>query len=159
MDTKVCTYCNKELPTHSFDTYPKNGKRYVKATCITCSNIKQRVWRKENKEKVKEQNKRSNANRDIEKRREFDRQRHHKRNYGISRETFEKECARLNNQCEICNTQVKTLHVDHCHEEGHNRGLLCGNCNRALGMMKDSTKILANAIKYLERNGNEQLQK
>ena len=60
MDTKVCTYCNKELPTHSFDTYPKNGKRYVKATCITCSNIKQRVWRKENPEKVKEQNRRAN---------------------------------------------------------------------------------------------------
>lgn len=60
METKACNDCNIELPIHSFDTYPKYGKRYVKGTCHSCSVIRQRKWRKENPEKVSLQNKRAN---------------------------------------------------------------------------------------------------
>lgn len=42
------------------------------------------------------------------------------------------------------------LVVDHCHSSGVVRGLLCHNCNRALGLLKDSTRNLESAIRYLE---------
>ena len=42
------------------------------------------------------------------------------------------------------------LVVDHCHATGTVRGLLCHNCNRALGLLHDNTEVLLNAIKYLE---------
>lgn len=42
------------------------------------------------------------------------------------------------------------LVVDHCHSSGEVRGLLCHNCNRALGLFKDSRENLLNAVEYLE---------
>ena len=42
------------------------------------------------------------------------------------------------------------LVVDHCHATGKVRGLLCHNCNRALGLLKDKISVLKNAIQYLE---------
>jgi len=41
------------------------------------------------------------------------------------------------------------LVVDHCHEGGQVRGLLCHNCNRALGLLKDDVDTLQKAIDYL----------
>jgi hypothetical protein len=45
---------------------------------------------------------------------------------------------------------VLPLVVDHCHSTGKVRGLLCHNCNRALGLLKDSEENLLRAITYLE---------
>lgn len=60
--------------------------------------------------------------------------------------------------CAIChevgfkmNEHVNSpLNVDHCHKTGQVRGLLCHNCNRALGLLKDDTRRLRSAISYLE---------
>lgn len=40
--------------------------------------------------------------------------------------------------------------IDHCHQTGKVRGLLCGRCNTALGMVKDSVECLINLINYLQ---------
>lgn len=74
--------------------------------------------------------------------------------YGI---TLEQYLGMFNDQggsCLICsvhrNTLPKDLHVDHCHETGQVRGLLCSSCNQGLGNFKDSIKSLENAISYLK---------
>lgn len=56
--------------------------------------------------------------------------------------------------CAICHgtATVGRLAVDHCHLTGKVRGLLCTNCNTALGKLKDSKELLLNAINYLEVN-------
>lgn len=55
--------------------------------------------------------------------------------------------------CKICNrhqTEFKiALAVDHCHETGKIRGLLCRKCNLLIGFCNDSIEQLNNAIKYL----------
>lgn len=43
--------------------------------------------------------------------------------------------------------------VDHCHKKGHVRGILCSECNRLLGKVKDNSELLKNLEKYLRRNG------
>jgi hypothetical protein len=57
-------------------------------------------------------------------------------------------------KCAICLTSDtdldKLLSVDHCHTTGKIRGLLCNNCNLALGNFKDNLNSLENAIKYLK---------
>ncbi len=60
-----------------------------------------------------------------------------------------------NHKCAICNNielrgEIEiALSVDHCHDTLKVRGLLCGNCNRAIGLLKDDIKLLQNAINYL----------
>lgn len=54
----------------------------------------------------------------------------------------------VGNACEICQSQAE-LEVDHDHVTGRYRGLLCGRCNRALGLLGDSPELLARAALYL----------
>lgn len=58
-----------------------------------------------------------------------------------------------NGVCEICKqlTDGISLAVDHDHSTGQIRGLLCANCNQALGKIKDSTDTARNMAKYLEK--------
>lgn len=44
------------------------------------------------------------------------------------------------------------LAVDHCHETGQIRGLLCTRCNTLLGMARDSEEVLMAAVRYLQRS-------
>ena len=81
-----------------------------------------------------------------------------KRTYGISIEDYQRMLSDQQGECKICKSEgfVMAEHhkmklvVDHCHATGIVRGLLCHNCNRALGLLHDNTKVLLNAIKYLE---------
>ena len=76
-----------------------------------------------------------------------------KRRLGLPFEDYELMVNNQNNLCAICKQPEKfngSLAVDHCHESGDVRGLLCTNCNRGLGHFKDSVEVLNNAIKYLE---------
>ena len=54
-------------------------------------------------------------------------------------------------KCAICGTSPKRLVVDHCHTQGHVRGLLCDNCNTAIGLLKDSSEHLRQAAAYLDQ--------
>ena len=59
-----------------------------------------------------------------------------------------------NNKCKICLVEFSnvTPNVDHCHITNEVRGLLCGPCNRGLGIFKDDIKVLTKAINYLEEH-------
>jgi hypothetical protein len=69
--------------------------------------------------------------------------------YGMSPETFQQMIKNQKGRCLTCNKLCSDLHVDHCHLTGKVRGLLCGPCNRALGMIKDNPDTLSRMIKYL----------
>lgn len=58
--------------------------------------------------------------------------------------------------CAICssaeNGRYKHLSIDHCHNSGKIRGLLCNNCNRGLGLLKDNPELLRKAASYVEEH-------
>lgn len=55
--------------------------------------------------------------------------------------------------CQLCNkffNKRQDLHIDHCHETGKVRGVLCRKCNVAIGSLGDNAQGLQKAIRYLE---------
>lgn len=69
----------------------------------------------------------------------------------------ESEAKRLEKitSCEVCNKDITYArkHVDHCHNTGIVRGVLCFNCNVALGNVREDISILQKLIQYLEVHG------
>lgn len=49
---------------------------------------------------------------------------------------------------------MKKLCVDHCHETGEVRGLLCSKCNTAIGMFQEDINVMYRAIEYLSKGVN-----
>lgn len=74
-----------------------------------------------------------------------------KATYNITPEQYQEMSDKNNGKCYICLEQKDYyLHVDHDHNTGYIRGLLCNNCNRALGLFKDNRESLLRAIQYLQ---------
>ena len=80
------------------------------------------------------------------------------RNYKITLADYEKMYLAQEGKCKICGGEgflmaehhKVRLVVDHCHSTGMVRGLLCHNCNRALGLLQDSVDSLQRALDYLK---------
>lgn len=80
--------------------------------------------------------------------------------YGIDEYKYEDMLISQGYKCAICRQEetaidkrtgkVFELSVDHCHETGAVRGLLCNKCNTGLGYFRDQISILQNAIRYLQ---------
>jgi len=139
---KKCGKCKLELPFECFHKCSRE-KSGLQQWCKSCR---------------KTQN--------PELRREYHRKRYHDqktdylqwmygRRYGITLEQYNQMLENQNNVCKICKQSCSSgrrLAVDHCHTTGKIRGLLCGNCNKALGCFKDDPELIRKAIKYLQDN-------
>ena len=77
--------------------------------------------------------------------------------YGITELDYKLKLIKQNYRCAICrepetairNGRLQRLVVDHCHESGQVRGLLCMRCNLTIGLIKDHWLILDNAQDYV----------
>jgi hypothetical protein len=76
-----------------------------------------------------------------------------KRNYGITGNDYLMMLEECDWSCEVCggSDDDKHLAVDHCHTTGEVRGLLCQNCNQALGKLKDNPDLIRRLAEYVER--------
>ena len=136
MKTKVCSTCSTERP---LDKYRKRetSKDGYRHQCLYCIEEKRRQRRSEPDRYAKERGWMLN------------------RLYGISTDEYDAMLAEQGGLCAICRgpqTSISpNLCVDHCHDTGKVRGLLCNGCNGGLGLLKDSPELLRNAIDYLNK--------
>lgn len=79
------------------------------------------------------------------------RERHLQRQYGITEAERDELIASQGGVCCICLSALPA-HVDHCHETGRVRGVLCFSCNAALGQFKDRPDVIRRAATYVEGN-------
>lgn len=175
-DCIVCSTCRERKSVNLFS--PSVVKKGC-GECRDCSKTRRKEWAKKNPDKVAEYRK-TWERKNPEKKREIWRKAHHKnkdeRNaksksryharkadvwakeieskYGITADEYS---ARLENQgggCACCgakqNASGKRLFVDHCHETGRIRGILCHNCNAGIGALGDNVEGLERAIEYLK---------
>lgn len=76
-----------------------------------------------------------------------------KKNHNLTIDEYEKIFASQEGRCAICRRETeKPLCVDHDHKTGIIRGLLCNNCNRTLGVWRDSPETAQRAVDYLLRH-------
>lgn len=76
---------------------------------------------------------------------------HLRRQYGITESERDELIASQGGVCCIC-LSAPAAHVDHCHETGRVRGVLCFSCNAALGQFKDRPDVIRRAATYVEGN-------
>lgn len=138
--SKVCTKCKTEQPFSEFSK-KKKYKDGLSSWCKECHREYDRNWNK-NQEPVKKT--------------ERGRRNKLKQSYGITVEQYTEMLIKQNHKCGVCQkdeTEVhkKRLFVDHCHTTGNVRGLLCHNCNTAIGLLKDSVQTALQAATYLSR--------
>lgn len=84
--------------------------------------------------------------------------------YAITVEQYDEMLERQDGVCAICQAEetrtvkgtICSLAVDHDHETGRVRGLLCQSCNAALGGFRDSPALLERAAEYLKEGSNAQ---
>lgn len=90
------------------------------------------------------------------------RDRHLLRKFGITQAEYERMLADQGGTCALCDATPETqkakyrtyFHVDHCHDTGRVRGLLCGEHNMLLGRFNDDPGLLRRAAEYLEADAS-----
>ena len=165
MTTKICSSCKIEKPITDFykNKHKKDGYMYACKECeskrdsnsLTRKSSK-KLWREKNKEKIRLSRK---PKQKVERKKKYinKKDRELTKKFGITLSSFEEMMINQESKCAICGIEEavykkilnQTLAVDHCHKTGKIRGLLCGNCNRALGLFKDNIDTLKQAIIYL----------
>jgi Recombination endonuclease VII len=162
---KVCSMCHVEQPVSNFTAYSLS-RDGLHCYCKSCKNIKQREFRQKNPEygrlKHAEYRRRNPDALKTPAAREYNRLRAAKlrlKNPGLSRRyrynlTSEKEAefkVSQQNKCPGClrDFSITADYVDHDHATGKVRGLLCMNCNVAIGHLRDDSAILLRLAAYL----------
>jgi hypothetical protein len=126
---KKCRHCGTIKPLTEYAKH-KGHKDGLNATCKPCRKAKYPAT-------------------DKQKQKAYERQL--KRLYGISIDDYNSMYEQQKGLCAGCyQHQTERFCVDHCHETGKVRGLLCASCNKALGLIKDKTSTLVNLIHYLQ---------
>ncbi len=163
---KTCNVCGETKPLEDF--YANKGSRGGRrADCKACNNAQRREryradprahveravrWQRENPERHKAKQ-REYA--ESGKKKVADRKSHLKRKYGLTVEQYDEMLEAQGGGCAICGRLPRgdiALHVDHDHETGVIRGLLCFTCNNALGDLEDDPERLYKAATYLDRD-------
>jgi hypothetical protein len=110
--------------------------------------VEARKWRSQNQEKCREYARKYRAN-DPDKVRSINL----KKKYGITLAQFNERFLSQASRCAICkgvSSTGKNWHVDHCHQTGKIRGILCHPCNLMIGHARDKVDTLLAAVEYLK---------
>ena len=119
---KTCIDCGEKKPFDGFYN-ASNSKDGKHSYCKECAYTRRREW-------------------DMQSR------------YNISIARYEEMLAEQHGRCACCGTTEpgggkRTFYVDHCHESGDVRGLLCHKCNSGLGALGDNLDGVMNMVYYL----------
>lgn len=152
---KQCNKCKLIKPKCEFDTKKfRSGNLGLSGSCKFCRNAYAKQAYRANPSNWRTKNKNNYLKHKL-----GYRNRQLKNNFGISLEEYDLILKNQNGKCAICNKtegekrngKTKYLAVDHCHKTGRIRGLLCGKCNKALGLLEDNMAIINKAIDYLQK--------
>jgi hypothetical protein len=133
MTTKLCNLCKqeKDLSLFSVDSRSKSG---YQTRCKECQSVVKKEMAL------------------------YYRTKHLEYKYGITHEDYEAMLEQQGSKCAICGIEEKyaenaRLCVDHNHDTGEVRGLLCKKCNQAIGLFQDNPEFCEAGGRYLRLHG------
>lgn len=140
---KICKKCLIGKPLDMFFNHNSNKDKKFN-TCKECDKARYNLWRKNNPEKRAKIRKAEGL----------------RRRHGMPLEEYNKMVEVQNNLCYICDFSPKStndprtlnLQVDHCHKTNKIRKLLCHQCNRALGLLKENPILFLKCIDYINEH-------
>jgi len=137
--THTCSVCKEVKPLADFPVRKTHRPGKPVSQCTSCKVALNRQRRLENPARVLEIEWKSKL----------------KRFYGMTPAQYEALLEQQGHACAICHAKkpggrTKLFFVDHCHNTGKVRGLLCMRCNTGLGLFLDNPKFLLSAISYLK---------
>lgn len=145
---KRCTKCGESKTIDEFSLSRKateTANAVYKPSCKQCASDRAMEWYHANRDRADENRIRFNL----------------RTLYGITLEQYEEMLRAQGGVCAICKQDEPAAHgrtgrkfklsVDHCHDSGRIRGLLCQKCNRAIGLLGDDPATLHRAAAYLAR--------
>ena len=164
---KICSKCKGDpQPLDNFHKSKRlsQGRR---AWCKVCERDQHKEWVELNPEKIAAIDKKYNETHpgvQNAKHKEWMKQhpevvnaKRLKKRYGLSMDQYRSLFVAQNDSCAICkrNKTINELglHVDHNHNSGKVRGLLCPSCNQALGLLQDNPELCRLAAIYIEDDG------
>lgn len=165
MFSKACKWCGSTKPLDQFyrDRAARDGHR---PECKACTTARRRAWyaanrqreisrvkawQQANPDRVNENHRRNNAR--PERKRAL-RDQYYRRTFGISADDSAALLAQQGGGCAICGKRPEraaSLHLDHCHDTGAIRGILCLSCNQGLGKFREDADLLDAAARYLRQ--------
>ena len=152
-----CKTCGESKPESSFGTYTSRGHTYHRVHCKDCRNKEASEARDDRTRWLEREQYRRKVEEDKQGTSDYYRDWHLRKKYGITLDEFNQLSEAQGNKCCICSEENKVhqnLVVDHNHATGEVRGLICSPCNSALGLAKDSVKVLEAMIEYLNSRGS-----
>lgn len=139
---KNCNGCKQMLPREDFYPAKARGPNRISGQCKACQARAAREWSKSPRGRARRKDM-------ALERRLVSR--------GVTMEWYNEQFAKQGGVCAICR-QVESRHrsgvptrlnVDHCHQTGVVRGLLCTRCNSGIGLLGDSLPTAMAAVEYL----------
>lgn len=126
-DTRICRTCEAEKPLNKDHYYFRSDSQQFRTECKECWKEAQLVQR-----------------------------------LGVDYSFYHQQLKTQGHRCGICRCKLESSRytkfaVDHCHKTGAVRGLLCTQCNTALGLFKESPRRLESALRYLQEHSGEDI--
>jgi hypothetical protein len=148
--SKRCPRCGETKPISEFRQEPSRP-RGLASYCRSCEPAVRRERYLARRQAHNDYARRYQQERP-ERRSEYSRRHALKKLYGITPEQWARMYEEQDGRCLICGNSPKRkrLHVDHCHETGVVRGLLCSACNSGIALMRHDSELLIKAIAYLD---------
>jgi hypothetical protein len=145
IQTKRCTRCKEIKPVSLFRSRGGRLAHLLTSHCKECLRQNSILWAQKNPHICKEYNKRNTWS--LKKR---------CARRGITPELLMLFLEEQDGKCPLCAVAIGIMGsaIDHNHSTGEFRGLLCSQCNRALGMFLDSEVILRRAAEYVKDKGS-----
>ena len=168
---KHCRICGELKPLTDFHraSTTRDGRRSECKTCFSdlsraryqanpeAAKERARRWQGENRERHLENQRRRRQLPEVKSR---ERDAHLRRKFQLTADQYEEMLAAQGGGCAVCGREPKpgkALHVDHNHETGAVRGLVCFSCNSALGNLHEDEQRISALLTYLLTHDAEQV--